>query len=372
MTLLISISFQYEKCKFSKYKGHCYLLNIDKSKIARCNQQCTEDITMTVENESKGIIPDSANNNESNPKSSYRKEKTWGDRKDGWILKDLNSFTKLVPYLMTSRNSSAIYFKEKIEVSNFVKYVEEKNKELSINPVKTPSGSIDKITYFNVFLAALVRLFTVKPHLNRFIAGKNFYQRKKIEVAFVAKKEFTDEGEETIIKESFQRDETLWSIVSRLKKEIKIVKTEDTDDATDLLNLFARFPKPVVHFFISFLDFLNYVGKYPKAVYTEDPMHASVFVANLGSIGIKNVPYHHLFDRGTNSVFICLGEIHKDRVYDDKTRKFFEKDLVEISVTIDERISDGFYYIGAMNKFKEILNNPKVLEEKLEHYPIDQ
>ena len=39
----------------------------------------------------------------------------------------------------------------------------------------------------------MIRLFTVKPHLNRFISGRKFYQRKKIEVAFVAKKEFTEE-----------------------------------------------------------------------------------------------------------------------------------------------------------------------------------
>lgn len=326
---------------------------------------------MSIEDKNPEIIQESMNENQVNPISTYPKEKRWGDRTDGWILKDLSSFSTLVPHLMTSRNSSAIYFKDKIDVTDFVQYVENKNKELSTNPVRTPEGSIDKITYFNVFLAALIRLFTVKPHLNRFITGRKFYQRKKIEVAFVAKKEFTEEGEETIIKESFERDETLWSIVSRLNKGINIVKTEETDDATDILNLFSRFPKTIVHLAISFLDFLNYIGRYPKAIYNEDPMHASVLVANLGSIGVRKVPYHHLYDRGTTSVFICLGEIHKDRIYNDKTGEFVERDLVEISTTIDERISDGFYYIRAMNEFKEILNNPKLLEEKLEHIPID-
>ncbi len=304
--------------------------------------------------------------------SSYPRKKRRGDRMDGWILKDLSSFTKLVPHLMTSRNSSAIYFKEKIDVTDFVRYVEEKNQELFHNPVNTPQGSVDKITYFNVFLAALVRLFTLKPHLNRFIAGRNFYQRKKIEVAFVAKKEFTEEGEETVIKESFDRDETLWSVVSRLNREIRTVKSGDSDDATDILNLFARFPKPVVQFSVAFLDFLNYIGRYPKDIYKADPMHASVFVTNLGSIGLKNVPYHHLYDRGTSSVFICLGEIHPERIFHPETGAPVDRYLVEISTTIDERISDGFYFIRAMNEFKEILNNPEELEEKLTNYPVDQ
>lgn len=306
------------------------------------------------------------------PPSSYPQKKRRGDRKDGWILKDLSPFTKLIPHLMPSRNSSAIYFKEKIDVTLFVRYVEKKNVELSLTPVKTAQGTVDKITYFNLFLTALVRLFTLKPHLNRFIAGRNFYQRKKIEVAFVAKKEFTEEGEETVVKESFQRDETLWDIVSRLNKQIRTVKTGDTDDATDLLNLFAGFPKPVVQLAIKALDLLNYLGRYPKDIYRADPMHASVFVTNLGSIGLRKVPYHHLYDRGTNSVFICLGEIHQDRVFDDKTGEMAERYVVEISTTIDERISDGFYFIRAMNKFKEILNNPHLLEEQLTDYPVDQ
>lgn len=327
---------------------------------------------MSVEEKNRKICPDSVNENKDNPESYHDRRKRRGDRKDGWILKDISSFANLVPHLMTSRNSSAIYFKEKIDVSNFVKYVEAKNKELAINPVETPYGSIDKITYFNVFLAALVRLFTVKPHLNRFIANRRFYQRKKIELAFVAKKEFSEEGEETVIKKAFDRDETLWSIVSQLNKGIKIAKTEDTDDATDILNLFARFPKPIVHFAISFLDFLDSRGRYPDDLYKEDPMHASAVVTNLGSIGLKNVPYHHLYDRGTTSVFICLGEIHKDRVYNHETGEFLERDVVEISVTIDERISDGFYFINAINTFKEILDNPEALEEKLEHIPIDK
>jgi hypothetical protein len=258
-----------------------------------------------------------------------------------------------------------------MDVTDFVRYVEGKNQELSQNPVENPHGSVDKITYFNVFLAALVRLFTIKPHLNRFIAGRNFYQRKKIEVAFVAKKEFTEEGEETVIKESFGRDETLWSIVIRLNKGIKSVKTGEADDATDILNRFARLPKPVVQFSVGFLDLLNYLGHYPKDIYQADPMHASVFVTNLGSIGLKSVPYHHLYDRGTSSVFICLGEIHQDWIHHPETGELVERYLVEISTTIDERISDGFYFIRAMNEFKKILNNPQLLEERLEHYPVD-
>jgi len=313
-------------------------------------------------------------NIDSNPNQglAYRTKKVRGDRKDGWILKDLSSFSKLVPHLMTSRDSSSIYFKEKLDVTLFVEYINQKNLELSSNPIETPYGVVDKITYFNVFIAALVRLLTFKPHMNRFIAGRKFYQRKTIDVSFVVKKEFTEEGEETIIKKSFTRDENLWSIVSKLHKEIRTVKSEKTAEADDIINMFASFPGPIVNLAMKFLDFLNSIGKYPEDIRRDDPMHASVFITNLGSIGVRNVPYHHLFDWGTNSVFVCLGEIYKDYIYNPETDEHDERYLVEVSTTIDERISDGFYYTSAMNKFKEILNNPEELEEKLTNYPVDQ
>ncbi|MGL6298409.1 MAG: 2-oxo acid dehydrogenase subunit E2 [Methanobacteriaceae archaeon] len=362
------------------------------------------------------------NNSKADSSNKSYDNKRRGDRVDGWILKDLSSFTKLVPHLMPTREAASIYIKEKVDVTNFVKYVEEKNIYLANNPIKVELSktnnsknnnnnnnsnnnanyintnntnddnniddngnnsnnkncanskniTIDKITYFNVFMSSLVRLFTVKPHMNRFIASRKHYQRKKIELAFVAKKEFTEDGEETIIKKSFNRDETLWSIAGKLNKDIKQVKTGKEDSAGDLLDLVAKFPNPIIHFFIRFLDFLNYIGKYPKDIHKEDPMHCSAFVSNLGSIGVRNVPYHHLYDRGTCSVFICLGEIHKDKVYNSEIGDFVERDFVEISATIDERISDGFYYINAMNTFKEILNNPEILEKECEHIPIDR
>jgi len=317
-------------------------------------------------------VNDNNINNTTNHGSSYRQKKVRGDRKDGWIIKDINSFNKLLPHIMTSRNESAIYFKEKMDVTSFVEYVKSKNKELSQDPQKTPHGDVDKITYFNVFIAALIRLLTVKPHMNRFIAGRKYYQRKDIEVAFVAKKDLSEEGEETIIKKSFQRDENLWSIVSKLQKEIKTVKTEKTAEADDVIGLFASFPGPIVNLALKFLNFLDSRGMYPEDLRKDDPMHSSLFITNLGGIGVRNVPYHHLYDWGTNSIFVCLGEIYKDKVYNGETGKNEERYLVEISTSIDERISDGFYYFNAMNKLKEILNHPQELEEELTSYPIDK
>ncbi|MGL4669515.1 MAG: 2-oxo acid dehydrogenase subunit E2 [Methanobacteriaceae archaeon] len=292
------------------------------------------------------------------------KKKRRGDRSDGWILKELNPFTIMVPYLMKTRTGSSLYIKEDIDMTKFLEYINKKNKKLE---------AVNKITYFNLFTAALVRTFALKPHLNRFVLGKKHYQRKKIEVGFVVKKVFSEDGAETTMKERFERDTTIQDVVNRLNKNINQVKDTNNgiDETEDLMKKFIKLPRFIIMGIEKFLGFLDFFGKYPEVIRKDDPMHCSVFLSNLGSIGIENPPYHHLYDRGTCSIFICMGKIHKKNVYNKKIKEFEEKDIMEVAFTLDERITDGFYYINAINFFKEVLSNPEVLETKPDKIPID-
>ena len=98
-------------------------------------------------------------------------------------------------------------------------------------------------------------------------------------------------------------------------------------------------------------------------------MHASVFVANLGSIGLKM--FHiTIYMIEEQLLFLFAWGDSQKKSTKKIWREFIERYFVEISTTIDERISDGFYYIRAMNEFKKILNNPKALE-KIGTHPID-
>ena len=78
-----------------------------------------------------------------------------------------------------------------------------------------------------------------------------------------------------------------------------------------------------------------------------DPFNTSVLVANLGSIKC-GAPYHHLVNYGTNSVVVTIGEAHKEYII-DKDGNPRIRDVVEIGVTLDERIGDGFYFAKSLN-----------------------
>ena len=95
-----------------------------------------------------------------------------------------------------------------------------------------------------------------------------------------------------------------------------------------------------------------------------DPYQCSVVLSNLGSIGM-NAGYHHLMNWGTNSIFLVIGKKHKRMHYDEDGNALMRKELT-ISATIDERISDGFYFAKTLKLMKKLMENPELLELPIE------
>ena len=67
---------------------------------------------------------------------------------------------------------------------------------------------------------------------------------------------------------------------------------------------------------------------------------------------------------GTNSVFCVIGMKKKRPFYDDEGNVAM-KESVNISLTIDERIADGYYYAKTIRLLKTLLENPELLEKPL-------
>lgn len=293
------------------------------------------------------------------------RKKRRGDRKDAWLVRKIDPFQRIIPFLLPGRNVSCVYIKETIDATNLIQYVKEKNEALS------SESKIDKYTYFHVFLAAACRTLALRPHMNRFISGNRIYQRKKIVLGFIAKKAFTEEAMETTVKVAFDRDATIDEVAEKISRNINEVKGDNSDDTIDVLSIIAKLPKFMVKLIVKFVDWLDNHGWYPKAFTKIDPMQCSVFLANLGSIGLENVPYHHLYDRGNCSLFVVIGKIHKKHEYVPE-KGFIEKDVAEIAITLDERVSNGFYYIKAIELFKQLIEDPKQLEIKPKEVPTDE
>jgi hypothetical protein len=87
-----------------------------------------------------------------------------------------------------------------------------------------------------------------------------------------------------------------------------------------------------------------------------DPMFASLFAANLGSVGIDNT-FHHLYEYGTVSLFGVLGTMRKETVLGEDGKPV-GRETVQVRWTFDERINDGLYCAGSLQIVRDVVERP--------------
>ncbi|MCR4676268.1 MAG: 2-oxoacid:acceptor oxidoreductase [Sphaerochaetaceae bacterium] len=275
-------------------------------------------------------------------------------RNDATQVYDIPVYNKIFPFLLKRRSDSLVFHSFEMDVTNTLEYIRKYN-------AKKPEF---RMRFFYVFCAALLRTFVDRPELNRFIAGKRYWQRNELSMNFVVKEKMTDEAPETSNPLYFKEDMVLYDMAKILDDYINRSKEDSTNNSTDsLISLIMHVPTWLIALFVKILGGLDARGNLPKAIRDADGLHTSMFVSNLGSIGIEGPsPLHHLYEWGTTSLFITLGALERRREFDDEGKVKSCKNVVRIGFTVDERITSGFYFIKSIKHFQSILENPEVLE----------
>lgn len=278
-----------------------------------------------------------------------------GDRKDGVWIRDMDGIHAIMPYLMPSRCDAEVYIQENLDVTRLMEYLEEKN-----------SGDADyKTTMFHVFVTAVMKTVYHRPFLNRFIAGRRFYQRNEISAAFVVKRRFADEAEESLLIMKADGDTTLDKVSRKIIGDADYVRKDGGNDINRLLDKLARLPRWLMRLCMCIFRFLDFHGWMPESICRGDSNYATVLLSNLGSIKC-GAAYHHLNDYGTNSIVITIGEITKQQ-YVDSNGNPAVRDVLPIGAAVDERIADGFYFAKSIRMIEEILSHPEKLEEPIKN-----
>ncbi|MBQ7960775.1 MAG: 2-oxo acid dehydrogenase subunit E2 [Clostridia bacterium] len=277
----------------------------------------------------------------------------WGDRSDAYRVRDIDGLHFYMAYLMPKRTDAEVYINEKIDVTELLSYIKEKN-----------ATGERKVTLFHCFIAAVARTIRMRPLLNRYISGKRYYMRRDISMGFTVKKRFADHAEESLVIYHPKDDENVCAITDRLSPKVAEAKKEEKGvKVDDLLNIVKKLPKPVMNLFMACLCFADSHGLMPKAFSSVDTNYVTVMLSNLGSIKCDAV-YHHLNNFGTNGIVITIGEIHKELVLDENNQQSV-RDIVNIGVTLDERIADGFYFARSLKLVKHLFKNPELLDKTL-------
>ena len=276
-----------------------------------------------------------------------------GDRKDGVKLRNIHAMHVVMPLMYPNRCDNEAFISDRIDLTNINAYLEKKNAE---NPEYA-------YNLFQVIVTAVLKTMTLRPKMNRFIANNTMYMHKELSASFTVKKIFSDDGAEALAQVRTKGTETIDDIHNEIFRQVSFCRSEKLDPGTESLNSVAKLPGFLTRFVGSVARWLDRHGWMPKSVTEGDPFYGSVYLSNLGSIKL-GAGYHHLTNWGTCSVFCTIGAIKKRPFYnDDGTMQI--KDCVDLGLTIDERIADGYYYSRTVQLLKTLLENPELLEKPL-------
>lgn len=282
-------------------------------------------------------------------------------RRDAKLVKNLDPMHIIVPLLYPGRCDNEAYISERISLTNINEYLDKKNANLA---VKTgDSDDVFKYTLFHMVVTAILKVLTQRPKMNYFIANGRIYSRNDITASFVVKKKFSDSAAEALTVLKGEADDNLDSIHEKIRSQVYSCRGESLDSSTESMDILSKFPFFFVRFFVWFCRKLDLHGKVPQSLIESDPYYTSVVLSNLGSIKLKS-GYHHLTNWGTNSLFCIVGE-KKWRPFFEKDGSFEMRDSVELGITVDERLADGYYYSKSVRLLKKLLENPELLDKPL-------
>ncbi len=272
-----------------------------------------------------------------------------GDRYDASRVDLGRGFKAIFPYLMKGRNESIAYYPVAFDAEPLLAWIEEHK------------GTDQEISIFEAFMLALVRILRERPTLNRYIIGRRLYQRHDVVLSFAARRAYTDEAEETMILVRIRPTDDADTVLRKLRGEIRVVKDGHAKDDDKLIELFMRLPRSLLRVAIKLLEWWDFYVDTPGFLRGIDSMRCSAMVANLGSVGM-GAAYHHLFEWGTCSLFVTIGEV-KPAVCVGEDGKPAVKRMAELRIAFDERVADGYQDARALERLSDYLANPDRLRQ---------
>ncbi len=266
-------------------------------------------------------------------------------RKDGKRVKDADPIFMVMPYIMKHRYDSMNMVEVDIPLAPMQAYLNEKRKQ----------GY--RFSHLGLVLAAYLRTAAEFPLLNRFIVNKRIYRRTEFSIAMVVLKPGT--MEETMSKMYFQMEDDIFTVHETMDRFIRENREAGDVNATDdVARTLVNIPG-LLGFGAGVLKLMDRLGLLPKSLIDASPFHTSMTISNLASIRTNHI-FHHVYDFGTTSILITIGNMREVPVRKGD-EVVFERSM-PMGIVTDERICSGVYFSAVFHRFKQYLTNPELLE----------
>lgn len=264
-----------------------------------------------------------------------------GDRRDGKKVRDIYGMQNILIDLKPNRCDSSVYMNHKIDMTNFVKYMDELKKE------------IDGLTYYHGLVTVMAKTLYSRPYMNRFITNRTMYMHNDVSLSFTMKVEFNDTAVESILVIKVDPEDTLVDISRKTKEKVDKIRQKKMDskgNANGGADLLGKLPKFIRIPAVGIFKWFDRHGWLPQSLINDNIYYSSAILSNLGTFKVGAI-YHNLTNFGTASSLITFGEIKEEngRYY------------MELGATIDERIADGFYFCKALKLIEYMFMEPELM-----------
>ncbi len=265
-------------------------------------------------------------------------------RSDGVKVKNLDPVTKAAPFFMPTRLGAQNYMETQFRCEAIDEFISRQRK----------LGNT--YTYTHLMIASLVRLLYLRPKLNYFINHNVIYERKDITICMVVKKQLSDDGEDVDMKFHFTGRESLPQIKEYLDSEIaKHISPDSVYGTTKDADALGKLPNWLFRLALKFVRFMDRHNFMPKSLIEASCFHCSVFLTNLKSIKLDAIQ-HHLYEFGNASLFVAMGR-EKVAPVVEKNKELKLGKVMNVGITMDERVADGFYFAKSLRIWKDIFAN---------------
>ena len=282
----------------------------------------------------------------------------FGFRPDGKRLRDVDPIVQITPYLMPMRCDAQVFLQHKMDYEKAARYIAEKNRQ----------G--EKITFMQIIAAAYVRSVSQLPELNRYIFNKQYYARNNCSISYVVLKDpQNNESNEVTARIEFDLTDTIFDVRDRMvAAQEKIREEEDDAFLTKLAGALLKIPGLATGI-VGLYRLLDRYGLAPGFLIRELPFYSGLFITNNASIGLNHV-WHHIYNFGSVSMFIGMGNILKEAITDSegKTRM---KRWLPLGMTADERMCSGAHYSAFFYDLLKFIADPEILENPPEEVRFD-
>lgn len=226
-----------------------------------------------------------------------------------------------------------------------------------LEKLRTPNGP--KLTVTHLIIKAVAKTLAKFPEINVLIRHNKLYVRENVDVFVQVFLEEKGTADLSGAKVRNAHQKTLGQIALELSHQAERIRTGQDPNLKQTKKSLKILTPRLMKWSLKFLGFLGYdLNISPKILGLPPDPFGAAMVTNVGMFGLK-MGWAPLVPFSRTPIVLLVGEVKEQAVVENG--QVSVKPILNIGVTIDHRIIDGYLGGKAAGEFKQLLEDPDQL-----------